>query len=72
MKITVTKLLSWCPENAVADQGKGRGGPGHTFDFRPNWGPKEIFSGTAHPLSLGLDDQGPPYLKVWIRHWNVQ
>ena len=22
------------------------------------------------PLSKGLDDRGPPYLKVWIRHWD--
>ena len=24
-----------------------------------------------HPLCKGLDDRDPPYLKVWIRHWNV-
>ena len=56
MKITVTKLLSWCPENAVADQGKGRGGSGHPFDFRPNWGPKgrkKFF-------------RGPPTRYLWV------
>ena len=56
MKITVTKLLSWCPENAVADQGKGRGGPGHPFDFRPNWGPK------GRKKFFG----GPPTRYLWV------
>ena len=33
-------------------------------------GLKRCFFGDCppHPLSKGLDDQSPPYLKVWIRH----
>ena len=38
--------------------------------FRPNWGPKGwkkfFWRLPPPPLSKGLDDRAPPYLKVWI------
>ena len=49
--------------SAVADPGKGPGGP-HPLIFRPKWGPKGR-------KNQGLDDPlppPPPYPKVWIRH----
>ena len=47
--------------------------------FRPNGGPngrnfffwggaKFFFWDRPPPISQGLDDRSPPYLKVWIRH----
>ena len=32
---------------------------------------KIFFEACPHPLSQGLDDRAPPYLKVWICHWTV-
>ena len=48
----------------VADPGEG------PLSFRPNWSPKgwKTFFRDRPPLSKGLDDRPPPYLKVWIRH----
>ena len=37
--------------------------------FRPNWGPKgrkNVFWRPGPPLSKGLDDRLPPYLRVWM------
>ena len=58
---------------AVADLGEVPGEPGLSLIFGPNWGlkgQKKFFLETTPPppLSQGLDDQAPPYLKVWIRH----
>ena len=56
-------------------QGRGQGEPGSPLIFKPNWGPKgrkKIFDTIPPPppapLSQGLDDRSPPYLKVWFRH----
>ena len=37
----------------------------------PNFYAKKIFFGDRPPLPLskGLDDRAPPYLKDWIWHW---
>ena len=48
----------------VADPGEG---PGSPLIFGQNWGPKKNFS-RPPPLSKGLDDLPPPYLRVWIQH----
>ena len=32
---------------------------------------KIFFEACPHPLSQGLDDRAPPYVKLWIRHWTV-
>ena len=51
----------------VADPGEG---PGSPLIIGQNWGPKKnFFQTTPPPLSKGLDDLPPPYLRVWIRHW---
>ena len=58
---------------ATALSGGFRGGarvacpPYFSTKMRPE-GPKKIVLETALPLSQGLDDRPPPYLKVWIRH----
>ena len=59
---------------ATALSGGFRGGarvacppPYLSTKMRPG-GPKKIFLETAPPLSQGLDDRPPPYLKVRIRH----
>ena len=59
-------------KHSVADPGGGRGARPPLI-FRPNWGPKgrKIFFDTA-PLPRYLRvwmTAPPPYLKVWIRHW---
>ena len=48
---------------------KRPGGPGPPLNFRPKWGRKggKTFFWAPPPLSEGLDDRPPPYLKVWIR-----
>ena len=57
---------------AVADQGRGLGGPDSPLIFRPNWGSKggkKIgFWDLVHLLFQRLDDGPPSYLKVCIRH----
>ena len=63
----------------VADPGEGSGGPNPSLIFRPNGGPngrnfffggggRNFFLRPPPPISQGLDDRSPPYLKVWIRH----
>ena len=57
-----------------ADPGEGSGGPAPLISVisRPNWGSKgrkKVFLRPA-PLSQGLDDGPPPYLKVCIRRCN--
>ena len=48
--------------------GRSRGGA-HPLIFWPNWGLKKNFLRLGpFPLSHGLDDWAPPYLKVWICH----
>ena len=60
---------------AVADQGRGPGGPPPIF--RPKWGPKgrrNSFGRPPPPLISGSGWPPPPsptYLKVWIRRWFV-
>ena len=48
---------------------RGRARGGHPSYFWPNWGPirraKKFFWVDDRPLPP------PPYLKVWIRHWNL-
>ena len=46
---------------AVADLGEVPEGAGPK-------GQKKFFGRQPPPLSQGLDDRAPPYLKVWIRH----
>ena len=56
---------------AVADLGEVPRGLGPPLIFRPSWGPKgaeKNLFGDRPPLSQGLDDRAPPYLKVWMRH----
>ena len=56
---------------ADADLREGaRGGLGpHLFlDQAEARRAKKNLFGDRPPLSQGLDDQAPPYLKVWIRH----
>ena len=36
----------------------------------PSWGPKGRKKRPGAPLSQGLGDRAPPYLKVWIHHWS--
>ena len=58
-------------QKVVADPGEGPRDPVPLI-FRPNWGrkgPQFFFLRPPPPLSQGLDDRGPFYLKVWIRHW---
>ena len=57
---------------AVADQGRGLGGPDSPVIFRPNWGSKgqkKLFLRPGTPLisGSGWPHAPPPYLKVWIR-----
>ena len=57
----------------VADPAEGPGGRGAVAPliFGRNWGPKDqknFFGRPPSPLSKGLDDRAPPYLKVWIWH----
>ena len=50
----------------MADPG-GEPGPPLLLFFNPNWGPKDrkkFFWDRAPPVSQGLDDPPPPYLKV--------
>ena len=52
-------------------QGKGPGGSAPLYfetKMRPG-GPTTFFLRPGPPLSQGLDDRPPSYLKVWIRHW---
>ena len=65
-------IHSWCEltqhsskrHAAVADLGEGPwGARAPPLIFRPKWGRKGIF-GDCPPLSQGLDDPPPPYLKV--------
>ena len=55
-------------------QGRGPGDPPPYFStkLRPE-GQKKLFGDRppTPPLSQGLDDRAPLYLKVWIRHWFV-
>ena len=44
------------------------GGPPLFLDQTRARRPKKMCWETAPPLSKGLDDRPPPYLKVWIRH----
>ena len=62
-------LTSWYL--SLADSGEGHRGtlPPPPLIFRPNWGPKgekNYFSRPVPPLSQGLDDRAPPYLRVWM------
>ena len=54
-------------------QGRGTGGPPPSLFLDQNearWAEKNFFEATPPtPLSQGVDDRGPPYLRVWIRHW---
>ena len=59
MKITVTKLLSWCPENAVADQGKGRATP-LILDQTEARRAERNFFGDRPPVISGSRWPGPP------------
>ena len=57
--------------HSVGSRGGARG-PRLPLIFRPNWvrleGPKKNFLRPGPPLSQGLDEPGPPYLKIWTRH----
>ena len=53
---------------AVADLGEVPGPPPLFLDQTEARRAEKIFSGDHPPLSQGLDDRAPPYLKVWIRH----
>ena len=59
---------------AVADLGEVPGEPAPPslfLDQTEAWRAEKIFFGDhppTPPLSQGLDDRAPPYLKVWIRH----
>ena len=64
-------LMLWCIQcgvqycsnvSSVADPEEGP-------QLRPE-GPKKIFLRPGAPLSQGLGDRAPPYLKVWIHHWS--
>ena len=58
---------------AVADPGEGRGPSPHPYfltKLRPE-GPEKFFW-KPPPLSKGLNDPSPPYLKVWIWHCIVE
>ena len=48
----------WGPVALFLDQTEARRAPNFSF-LRP----------PPPPLSQGLDDRAPLYLKVWIRHW---
>ena len=39
--------------------------------LRPQGPKKRLLRPPPSPLSQGLDDRPPPYLKVWIRHCSV-
>ena len=55
----------------MADPGEGPGGPDPPLFLDQTEArrvEKYIFLKTALALSQGLDDRGPRYLKVWIRH----
>ena len=57
------KALAFC---SGGSRGGGRDPPSSYF-FNPNWGPKDrkkFFWDRAPPVSQGLDDPPPPYLKV--------
>ena len=55
---------------AVADLGEVPRGAGSPLflDQTEAQRAKKISLETPSPLSQGLDDRAPPYLKVWIRH----
>ena len=60
----------------MADPGKGPGGPAPPplfLDQTEAQKAKKNFFGDhpPPPLSKGLDDRAPTYLKVWIQHWLV-
>ena len=40
--------------------------------LRPQGPKKRLLRPPPSPLSQGLDDRPPPYLKVWIRHCSAQ
>ena len=58
---------------SVANPGKGLRGPALSLFLDQNesrWAEKTVFEAAPPtPLSQGVDDRGPPYLRVWIRHW---
>ena len=61
----------------MADPGEGPGGPGlppplFLDQTKAPRAEKKAFKTAAPPLSQGLDDRPPPYLKVWIRHCSAQ
>ena len=55
---------------------RGGGGPGPPPSFVDQIkvrraDNKTIVKPPPSPLSQGLDDPPPPYLKVWTRHWKI-
>ena len=56
---------------SVADPGEGPGAP-LFLDQTETRRAEKNFGGTARgsppPLSEGVDDRTPPYLKIWIPH----
>ena len=68
--ISVSTWKAECKQTARADKKQPSS---YSYLSRPNWGPKgreKSFCRPALlPLSKGLDDRPPPYLKVLILHW---
>ena len=65
---------SYSKHSSLYGSGGSRGGPRGTQapplfldQTEARRAEKNIFGDAPSPLSQGLDDQGPPYLKVWIR-----
>ena len=56
------------------DQGRRGAAPSLFLDQTEARSVEKHFFGDQPPTPLfkGRDDQGPPYLKVWIWHWKQQ